>query len=115
MHNYRLLTHFQTALSIRLACLNTGLTLQAFKKQIFLPRHVLLTNAWYKPTWWRFKSNHNCTVEQMEMTLNGSIAFLQFNLINRFGTDDVITTDGLVRISLRADKLVHELVFLEFS
>ena len=73
------------------------LTSQAYDKGVHLPRHVLLTNAWYRPDWWRVENNYTCTVEQREMVLNRSIAVLQFNFINRNGTDNVTTTDDLVR------------------
>ena len=72
--------------------------MKAYIRGIYLPRHVLLTNAWFRPYWWRAEGNYNCTVKQREMVLNRSIAFNPFSFINRNGTDDVVTTDGLVRV-----------------
>ncbi len=64
---------------------------------VYLPQHVLLTPAWYEDGWWRVNDT-NCDPDVMETVLARSIAFLHFNFLDRNGTNNVTSSDGLVSV-----------------
>ena len=66
--------------------------LQAHRRGILYPHHVLLTLGWYGDKWWRGGENQNlaCTAKERESTLNNSLSFIQCDFIE----DLNMTTDS---------------------
>ena len=69
---------------------------QAYHRNMTAPRYVWITPSWYQDNWWKENpSDRNCTLEMMELVINGSLAVVPsgfFPLQN----DSAITTSGLV-------------------
>ena len=65
--------------------------LQAHRRGILYPHHVLLTLGWYGDKWWQVEDkNSTCTAEQRESVLNNSLSFIQCDFIE----DLNMTTDS---------------------
>ena len=71
---------------------------QAFKREIHLPRYLLLTLGWYENFWWRVEDERlNCTVEERESVLLSSLAGLNSKFLNKEADEDLTTSTRIVR------------------
>ena len=79
------------------------MTIQAYERNIKLPKYLLLTIGWYRGVWWKVQDdNLNCTAEQRESVLFSSLAFLNFkfleeedyNITTSFGTVSMFGSFG---------------------
>ena len=50
---------------------------QAWKKGFVYPRYTYITIGWYNEHWWTSSNPISCTTEQMEATLEYSLAIAQ--------------------------------------
>ena len=71
--------------------------IQAYTRNIRLPRNLLLTPGWYNELWWTVEGeNLTCTVEQRESVLPSSLAFLHFVFLNETADVNLTTSTGIV-------------------
>ena len=62
-----------------------------------MPRYLLLTIGWYTRLWWTVEQpGVNCTVKQMEMVLNNSIAVSDEVFLDEEEDATIPTTPGRV-------------------
>ena len=88
------------ASSLYMSCMHTYM--QAFRRGVHYPTHLLLTFQWYEERWWLKENragsdvNLTCTAEQREGVLMHSLAF-NFVLLDFLKNQDVTTDVEIVR------------------
>ena len=71
--------------------------LQAFKREIHLPRYMLLIPGWYNSFWWRMKDEGlNCTVKERERVLLSSLAAQNVEFRDEEADKNFTTSTGIV-------------------
>ena len=98
--NYSITVSLQCTLIIKVHFLTT-IYIQAFRRGVRYPTHLLLTFQWYEERWWLKENgasdvNLTCTAEERERVLTHSLAF-NFVLSDYLKNRDVTTDVGIVR------------------
>ncbi len=70
--------------------------IQAYRRNLTLPRYLFMTIGWYTRFWWREIPDEDCTVEQRESVLQSTIAVSDEVFLDPVEDVNITTSLGMV-------------------